>query len=171
MSILDKLEKAENFEKYLDENKSSMVVLYFAAHWSDECKLMSEVIKELGKDEKNHGGLARFLEIEAEDNEELSIKYGVEAVPSFVFLKNGREVLHKLSGADASELRKKLAQLRQSFGAVAAAGEKSEQLLKDRLKRLLNQAPVVLFMKGSPQEPRCGNRVTLSHLTMAKIDC
>jgi thioredoxin-related protein len=47
---------------------------------------MSNVIVELGKDDA-HRNLVRFLEIEAEDNEELSIKYGVEAVPTFVFLK------------------------------------------------------------------------------------
>lgn len=29
--------------------------------------------------------------------------------------------------------------------------------LNERLKKLINQAPVILFMKGSPQEPRCGN--------------
>jgi Grx4 family monothiol glutaredoxin len=31
-----------------------------------------------------------------------------------------------------------------------------KQKLNERLKGLINSAPVILFMKGSPQEPRCG---------------
>jgi hypothetical protein len=61
-------------------------VLFFGANWSDECKLMSGVLEELVKDDKNEK-MIRFLEIEAEDNEDLSIKYAIEAVPSFVFLR------------------------------------------------------------------------------------
>jgi hypothetical protein len=47
---------------------------------------MSGVLEELVKDDKNEK-MIRFLEIEAEDNEDLSIKYAIEAVPSFVFLR------------------------------------------------------------------------------------
>ncbi len=47
---------------------------------------MSNVIGEFNKDD-TYRNLVRFLEIEAEDNEDLSIKYGIEAVPSFVFLR------------------------------------------------------------------------------------
>jgi Grx4 family monothiol glutaredoxin len=31
-----------------------------------------------------------------------------------------------------------------------------KQKLNERLKGLINSAPVILFIKGSPQEPRCG---------------
>lgn len=155
MSVVNKLEKSGDFPKFLEEHKSRLVVLFFSANWSDECKLMSNVISELAKDEKNRNAV-RFLEIEAEDNEELSIKYGVEAVPSFVFIKNNA-VAHKLSGADAPELRKKLDQVVQTLSVVtnvdSANGQSS---LEERLKKLINQAPVVVFMKGSPQVPRCG---------------
>lgn len=30
------------------------------------------------------------------------------------------------------------------------------QDLNSRLKKLINAAPVILFMKGTPDEPRCG---------------
>jgi glutaredoxin-related protein len=38
-------------------------------------------------------------------------------------------------------------------GTVSA---EPKEPLDDRLKRLVNQAPVMLFMKGNPSEPRCG---------------
>ena len=61
-------------------------MLFFGAEWSEESKLMAEVLSELAKDAKYQSN-TRFLQIEAEDNEQISIKYGIEAVPSFVFLK------------------------------------------------------------------------------------
>ena len=39
----------------------------------------------------------------------------------------------------------------QTFTTAAAKPD-----LNTRLTSLINQSPVVLFMKGSPQEPRCG---------------
>ena len=63
-----------------------MVVLYFSASWSEECNLMSDVIKELAKNEKTSRS-TKFLQIEAEEFEDLSVKYGIEAVPTFLFLK------------------------------------------------------------------------------------
>jgi hypothetical protein len=66
--------------------KSLLVVLFFSANWSDESKLMQTIVQELAKDEK-HKQSVRFLEIEAEDYEQLSINYAVEAVPTFVFIK------------------------------------------------------------------------------------
>jgi thiol-disulfide isomerase/thioredoxin len=59
-------------------------VLFFSAKWSEECKLMNDVIVELSKDEKN--SQLRVLIIEAEDHETITVKYGVEAVPTFVFI-------------------------------------------------------------------------------------
>ena len=61
-------------------------MLFFAAEWSEESKLMGEVLNELDKDAKYQNN-SRILQIEAEDNEQISIKYGIEAVPTFVFLK------------------------------------------------------------------------------------
>ena len=42
--------------------------------------------------------------------------------------------------------------------------------LNDRLKSLVNMAPVVLFMKGTPQEPRCGfSRQTIEILNNQNV--
>ena len=61
-------------------------MLFFAAEWSDESKLMQDVVDELIKNETYQNNV-RFLQIEAEQFEDLSIKYNVEVVPSFIFLK------------------------------------------------------------------------------------
>lgn len=61
-------------------------MLFFAAEWSDESRLMQDVVNELIKNEK-YQNTVRFIHIEAEQFEELSIRYDVEVVPSFIFLK------------------------------------------------------------------------------------
>ena len=47
---------------------------------------MLDIIGLLSKDEKNKN-CVRFLEIEAEEYEDLSMKYEIEVVPTFIFLK------------------------------------------------------------------------------------
>jgi thioredoxin-like negative regulator of GroEL len=61
------------------------VVLFFSANWSEECKQMLEVFNELSKDKKITEKL-RVLEIEAEEHEDITLKYGIDVVPSFVFV-------------------------------------------------------------------------------------
>ncbi|KAJ8448025.1 hypothetical protein Cgig2_028901 [Carnegiea gigantea] len=39
---------------------------------------------------------------------------------------------------------------------LAEKGVKAQETLQDRLKKLINSSPVTLFMKGTPDAPRCG---------------
>jgi glutaredoxin-related protein len=56
----------------------------------------------------------------------------------------------------------------------AAMSESDSEAPEERLRRLMNQSTVVLFMKGSPDAPRCGfsrkicgllrdNKISFSH--------
>ena len=56
--------------------------------------MMNDVVEELIKTQ-NFSSSLRVLYIEAEDYEDLAMKYGVEVVPTFVFLKV-RFVKHRI---------------------------------------------------------------------------
>ncbi|XP_078421025.1 glutaredoxin 3 isoform X2 [Cetorhinus maximus] len=71
---------------------------------------------------------------------ELSKEY-----PHVTFVKNCQKI-DRVDGAHAPDLTKKVQQ----------HGETAKQDLNDQLRKLLNSAPCMLFMKGTPQEPRCG---------------
>ena len=73
MSILSQLESEESFSQYLEDNKKYLIVLFFAADWSDESKLMESVVNELAKDEK-FKNIVRILQVEAEVHENISIR-------------------------------------------------------------------------------------------------
>lgn len=83
----------------------------------------------------------------------MSLQYNVSAVPTVIIFKEGKPY-ETVNGANAAELTSKLGKL------VGAAGKS----LEDRLKALINQSPVVVFMKGNPQQPRCGFSKTLMAL-------
>jgi hypothetical protein len=54
---------------------------------------------------------------------------------------------------------------------VAIVEEETEEKLNSRLKKLMNMDKVVLFMKGSPDSPRCGfSRKTVALLREQKVE-
>lgn len=116
---------------------------------------------------------------------EVSEQFSIEAVPAFVFLKlppaaasaNTAEsmvILDRLDGANAAQLTRLVEQYSQQAqlndGLMMAAAKQvqhpasssqqafmeSTETLEERLDRLTTMAPVVLFMKGTPMEPKCG---------------
>lgn len=113
---------------------------------------MSDVVVEMLKSSQINQS-TRFIQLDAEQFEDISLNYAVEAVPTFVFLRN-KDILQRVVGADAVTLRKQVEQASQVAQTFVATNVKPD--LNTRLENLINQAPVVLFMKGSPQEPRCG---------------
>nr|XP_054493669.1 glutaredoxin-3 isoform X8 [Agelaius phoeniceus]XP_054493670.1 glutaredoxin-3 isoform X8 [Agelaius phoeniceus] len=73
------------------------------------------------------------------------------------FLQNSQNV-DRLDGAHAPELTQKVQ--RHAAGTAGTAGPggaaPAQEQLHARLRGLINAAPCMLFMKGSPKEPRCG---------------
>ena len=87
----------------------------------------------------------------------------------------GTTRLGALQGADtqslASSVEKYKSQDATSGTGPGATEAPSSGSLEDRLRRLIGAARVMLFMKGSPQEPRCGfSRQMVAILTEAGVE-
>lgn len=68
-----------------------------------------------------------------------------------------KALVDRLEGADAVELGARVEAL-QKPGSAAPAGAqavKALDALAERVKRLIGASPVMLFMKGTPEEPKC----------------
>lgn len=128
------------------DTKNGPSVLYFFADWAAPCQQMNEVVSVLAEDFSN----INFFRIEAEALPDVSEKFGIESVPSFAFVSDGKNVGEVLKGADVSALNSRV----DALSKVSSNSGQSD--LNSRLKLLVNQEPVMLFMKGNPQEPRCG---------------
>jgi hypothetical protein len=106
------------------------------------------------------------------------------------YLFQGHVLLGRISGADASALTQLVEKhaSKPSYQPLSHTNQKpaeapsitsptpqvveqeSPEELEKRLRELMNQSEVVLFMKGSPDSPRCGfSRKIVGHLRDQKV--
>jgi len=122
-----------------------------------------------------------WVAIDAEELSDVSETYNVTAVPFLVLVRNGG-VLETVSGSSAIKVRNAIEshakqpiapttngeQTANGTNGVAAITDaesvdaesvdpkKQKEELFKRLGDLVKAAPVMLFMKGTPSEPKCG---------------
>lgn len=100
-----------------------------------------------GLSENSEYSSFQFLNVPAEELSELSLKKQIEAVPTTLFYSGGKQT-ERVNGVDVFAITSKCKQL-------VKASESAESL-DDRLKALINTSPVMIFMKGDRNAPRCG---------------
>ena len=141
-----------HFEHFLSKADGNLVVIHFSAPWAPQCGQVQEVLTELSK--KSQFTNAIFLQLEAEKFPELSMKHKITAVPTCILLRDDSEV-DRINGADVPELTKKLELHSSPYLTAKPPADEPKLDLNTRLKQLINKAPVMLFMKGHPEEPKC----------------
>jgi len=164
---LHHVQSSDHFKQLLSEDLQRVSLLYFWAPWAEPCKQMTPIVDELSRKYQQ----LLSLHIEAEEQNEISESFDIENVPAFIVLR-GHTLLARITGADARALTETIAKhllgppsvfttpLSHSDKSPAPPPpvEKTEtpEELEKRLRGLMNQSKVVLFMKGSPDVPRCG---------------
>ncbi|XP_034940387.1 glutaredoxin 3 [Chelonus insularis] len=144
------LKSKEEFDKFIKDEK--LLVIHFYAPWADQCTQINSLLVHLAKSD-NHKD-AKYATIEAEEIPEVSLKYKVSAVPTIILIKNSK-VVDRVDGVNPGELGDKIAKHLKNE-SCGSSSENSEIKLEERLKKLINQAPCMLFMKGNPTTPKCG---------------
>ncbi|XP_033219903.1 glutaredoxin 3 [Belonocnema kinseyi] len=156
----------EKMYKQLIDSKN-LTVIHFFAPWSELCGQMCDAIEEMLKldDFKE----VNFGKIQAEDLPEISIKDGVAAVPTVILYKNGN-IVDRVDGVNPVALVEKTRK-QLSSDSPLGSWEMPAVNLEARLKKLINQHPCMLFMKGNPATPRCGfSRTIVALLDSYKAD-
>lgn len=154
MSVIE-LSEAKQLDEFT--SKGSVVLLNFWAGWHPPCVTMGKVFKELAAD---NPGL-KFVQIEAEKFPEVCEKYPLQSVPTFIALQNGKvaEVLEEASAPKLVALAKKFVKVASASVAATPAATTDPaadaEALNARLSKLVRAAPVMIFMKGEPSNPRC----------------
>lgn len=88
----------QNFEQEIVRS-SQPIILDVYATWCGPCQQMTPIIEEL---EAELGAKYKFAKLNVDEAREISIKYGVTSVPTFIFIKNN-EVKSKETGYMSKE--------------------------------------------------------------------
>ncbi|NXC16834.1 GLRX3 protein, partial [Corythaeola cristata] len=130
----------------------SLVVVHFWAPWAPQCAQMNEVMAALAKEH------TQVTFVKVSQAAELVLSRGeplFQSMSQVLQMWNAQKV-DRLDGAHAPELTKKVQRHASGSSVSAASNDSAKEDLNVRLKKLINAAPCMLFMKGSPKEPRCG---------------
>ncbi|KAJ2798328.1 glutaredoxin [Coemansia guatemalensis] len=139
------------------EQKNQEVVLYFWAAWAEHCKQVDTIIQDLAKKYTK----TEFFRIEAEKFEGVSEAYDISAVPTVIVAKKDK-IIGRVDGVNIPKLVQQIADCCAATNgvttqpAVGAAPADFKQDLNTRLKECINRAKVMVFIKGTPAQPRCG---------------
>ncbi len=84
------------------------VVIDFWAEWCGPCRMISPIIDELAGE---YEGRAVIGKCDVEENDEITMKYGVRNIPTIVFLKGGELVDKQVGAASKAALAEKIEKL------------------------------------------------------------
>lgn len=95
----------ENFSDIIKSDKLTLVD--FFATWCGPCKMMHPILEQL---KEEMGDSIRILKLDVDDNEDLSMHYNFQSVPTLMLFKSG-EIVWRQSGAKSlNELKSLIAQ-------------------------------------------------------------
>ncbi|VAY88428.1 Thioredoxin [hydrothermal vent metagenome] len=86
----------DNFEETVSKGVS---LVDFWAPWCGPCRMIAPVIEELADD---FDGKANICKINTDEQQELSVKFGVRSIPTILLMKDG-EVVETMVGASSKE--------------------------------------------------------------------
>jgi thioredoxin 1 len=70
-------------------------ILYFSASWCGPCKMLGPIMESLS-------GQINYEKIDVDNNQDLSIQYGVRNIPTLVLVEN-EETVGRLVGIQSKE--------------------------------------------------------------------
>ena len=84
-SSVIKLDEA-NFDRELKQDDKPVIVDFWA-EWCGPCKMISPLLDEIAREK---AGSVKVAKVNVDENQSLSLKYNIRAIPALLFFKNGQ---------------------------------------------------------------------------------
>ena len=75
-----------NFDRELTQDDKPMIVDFWA-EWCGPCKMIAPLLDEIAREKE---GTLKIAKVNVDDNQSLSAKYNIRAIPALLFFKNGQ---------------------------------------------------------------------------------
>ena len=98
-------------------NSDLPVLVDFWAPWCGPCRSIAPVVNELADD---FAGRAKVAKVNVDEAPALAQKYGIQAIPTFLYFRDGRVVDQVMGGAPKRDLAAKLDKLIAESAAVGS---------------------------------------------------
>ena len=96
----------ENYAEVLASGQP--VVIDFWAEWCGPCRTITPIIEELAEE---YAGKVNIGKCDVEENDEITMKYGVRNIPTIIFLKGGQLVDKQVGACQKAALVEKIEKL------------------------------------------------------------
>ena len=97
------ISSSQDFDQFLASHNVALVD--FTATWCPPCQILKPVINKVAE---GHDGVAM---VDIDSNADLATRYGVSAVPTMIFFRDGKPVDQLVGAAPQALIEKRLAAL------------------------------------------------------------
>lgn len=85
------------------------VLIDFFAEWCGPCKMMAPIIDEVARE---YAGKLKVVKVDVDQAQETASAFGIDAMPTFVVMRDGRETYRRVGAASKSAF---LSELRRAI--------------------------------------------------------